>query len=54
LKKPEEIFKAVHAGRDPKLLMDIHSVSEVNRPGIALSELPGPATSDTFNVDKKS
>jgi hypothetical protein len=33
--------------------MDIHNVSEVNRPGIQLSELPGPATSDTFNIEKR-
>jgi NADH-quinone oxidoreductase subunit G len=33
-------------GRDPKLLMDIHSVSEVNR--VDISALPGAATSETF------
>jgi NADH-quinone oxidoreductase subunit G len=29
--------------------MDIHDESEVNKPGIHLSELNGPAHSDTFN-----
>jgi NADH-quinone oxidoreductase subunit G len=53
LKKPTETFRAVHGGRDPKLLMDIHSISEVNRPGIDLSAIPGPATSDVFNAEKK-
>jgi len=54
LDKPKETFSAVHGGRAPKLLMDIHSVSEVNRPGIALSEIQGPATSDTFNIDQQA
>lgn len=52
MKKPTETFKAVHGGRDPKLLMDIHSISEVNQPGIDLSAIPGPATSDVFNAEK--
>jgi len=56
LKKPKEIFSAVHSGAKPKLLMDIHSISEVNRPEIDLSAIPGPATSDVFNEEnpKKS
>ncbi len=56
LKKPKEIFSAVHSGAKPKLLMNIHSVSEVNRPEIDLSAIPGPATSDVFNEEnpKKS
>ena len=33
-------------GRQPKLLMDIHEVSDVNK--VDLSEIPGPATSKTF------
>jgi NADH-quinone oxidoreductase subunit G len=45
---PNETFKAVMKGRDPKLLMDIHSVSEVNKPGRNLAGLPGPATSNDF------
>lgn len=46
LKKPTETLPAVMDGRDPKLLMDIHSVSDVNK--VELSELPGPATSENF------
>lgn len=48
LKKPEETIQKVLGGLKPKLLMDIHSVSEVNRPGIELSEIQGPATSNIF------
>jgi NADH-quinone oxidoreductase subunit G len=53
LKKPKETVAAVMGGRQPKLLMDIHSVSEVNKPEIDLSAIPGPATSDTFNPKPK-
>jgi NADH-quinone oxidoreductase subunit G len=38
-------------GRHPKLLMDIHKISDVNKPEVMLSELPGPATGDTFDGD---
>ena len=48
LKKPNETFAAIHNGRSPKLLMDIHSVSEVNRPDVKLSAIEGPAHSDDF------
>jgi NADH-quinone oxidoreductase subunit G len=51
--KPTEIFSAVHGGRNPKLLMDIHSVSEVNDPSVDLSEINGPATGDVFNHPTK-
>lgn len=36
-------------GRNPKILMDIHSVSDVNSPDIDLSRIDGPATSKVFN-----
>lgn len=49
LKKPEETIQKVLGGLKPKLLMDIHSVSEVNNPDIELSEIQGPATGSTFN-----
>jgi len=49
LKKPHETIQAVMGGRDPRLLMDIHSVSEVNRDTIELSHINGPAHSDDFN-----
>ncbi|MCW3087910.1 MAG: NADH-ubiquinone oxidoreductase chain [Sediminibacterium sp.] len=52
LNKPKEIFEAVHGGRHPKLLMDIHSVSEVNKPNIDLSLIEGPAHSTDFNSQK--
>lgn len=50
--KPKETFEAVHAGRQPKLLMDIHSVSEVNKPEITLSKLDRPAHSTDFTSNK--
>ncbi|MFL5771721.1 MAG: hypothetical protein ACJ75F_01095, partial [Flavisolibacter sp.] len=50
--KPKETFNAIMKGRDPKLLMDIHQVSEVNL--VDLNEIPGPATSATFNGHPKS
>ena len=53
LKKPTETFSAVHEGRKPQLLMDIHSVSEVNDPSIDLSAIDGPATSATSNHPTK-
>ena len=35
-------------GRDPKLLMNIHNVSEVNNPAVHLSEIEGPAQMSDF------
>lgn len=49
---PKETFKEVMKGRDPKLLMDIHSISDVNT--VDLNAIPGPATSATFNGNPKS
>lgn len=45
--KPQETFSAIMDGQKPKLLMDIHSVSQVNT--VDLNEIPGPATNKTFN-----
>jgi len=45
---PGETVQRVMDGRKPRLLMDIHTVSEVNKPGIDLSEIDGPATSEVF------
>ena len=53
IQKPKEIFSAVHDGRQPKLLMDIHSVSEVNDPAVDLSAIKGPATGAIFNHPTK-
>jgi NADH-quinone oxidoreductase subunit G len=47
--KPKDTLVEVLDGRQPKLLMDIHSISEVNRPNIDLSQIDGPAHSDDFN-----
>jgi NADH-quinone oxidoreductase subunit G len=45
---PNETFKQVMAGRNPKLLMDIKDVSQVNIANRNLAALPGAATSDNF------
>ncbi len=50
--KPNETFSAVHGGRQPKLMMDIHTASEVNKPNIELSLINGPAHSTDFNSKK--
>jgi NADH-quinone oxidoreductase subunit G len=47
LKKPHEMLPDVMDGRNPKLLMDIHSVSDVNK--VDLSKIQGPPTSETYN-----
>src|SRR5687767_15667596 len=49
---PKETIKKVMNGKEPNLLMDIHEISGVNDPEIKLSEIEGPATSETF--EKKS
>jgi NADH-quinone oxidoreductase subunit G len=51
IQKPHETFEPL-MGRKPKLLMDIHSISEVNL--VDLNEIAGPATSATFNGNPKS
>jgi NADH-quinone oxidoreductase subunit G len=45
-KHPELIEKVI--GKAPKLTLDIHDISEVNKPQIHLSEIEGPAHSDDF------
>jgi NADH-quinone oxidoreductase subunit G len=45
-KQPELIEKVI--GKAPKLTLDIHDISEVNKPQIHLSEIEGPAHSDDF------
>jgi len=49
LTMPGETITKVMQGRDPKLLMDIHDVSEVNKQNIDLSLLNRPAHSTDFN-----
>ena len=51
LEIPKEPLPEVMGGRQPNLLMDIHTVSDVNEPEIDLSKIPGPATSKTFGND---
>ncbi len=46
---PKETIAEVMGGREPKLLMDIHDISDVNDPSIDLSLIEGPATSKTFD-----
>jgi NADH-quinone oxidoreductase subunit G len=48
VKRPGETIAEVMGGRKPKLLMDIHKVSEVNKPNVHLSEIEGPATKEVF------
>jgi NADH-quinone oxidoreductase subunit G len=45
---PTETFEAVNAGRLPHLLLDIHDVSEVNKPEVRLSAINGPSHSNNF------
>lgn len=49
VKKPNETFEKISEGRKPKLLMDIHKVSEINQPQIELSKINGPATGKLFD-----
>ncbi len=51
VRKPHEMLPEVMGGRKPKLLMDIHSISDVNK--VDLSQLPGPATGKTFEDGKE-
>jgi len=49
VQQPKETFSAIMGGSKPKLLMDIHSISEVNT--VELSEIQGPASNKTFTED---
>ena len=46
--KPKEFLSEVMDGRDPRILLDIHEVSEVNQTKVQLSTLPHPAHSEDF------
>jgi len=50
VQRPQEVLYDVLDGRKPQLLMDIHSVSEVNRPAIDLSKIQGPSHSTDFEA----
>ncbi len=49
IKKPGEVMEQL-MHQKPRLLMDIHDVSEVNKPGVHLGELPGPAKKESFEL----
>lgn len=48
---PKEFLPEVLDGRNPKLLMDIHEVSGVNRPEVHLPAIQGPAHSNDFKPE---
>jgi len=48
LQKPKEVLYDVLTTHKPRLLMDIHSISEVNKPKTELSMISGPAHSTDF------
>ena len=50
---PKEVLPQVLDGRNPKMLMDIHDVSEVNKPEVYLSAIEGPAHSEDFENTQK-
>ena len=52
LEKPKEFFVEVMNGHQPRYLLDIKDVTDVNQ--VDLDGLPGPATSATFNGNPKS
>jgi len=53
VKKSEETFGKLMDSRQPRIFMNIHDVSEINKPTIDLSLIEGPATSDDYNENGK-
>lgn len=51
--KPKEIFQDVMKGANPRVLLNIHTESGVNKPEVELSKINGPAHSDDFNNNNK-
>lgn len=49
--QPKILDKVI--GKEPKILLDIHNVSDVNREEVKLSEIEGPAHSDDFKKKDK-
>lgn len=45
---PIDPLNAILKGRSPNLLMDIHTVSDVDRPDYEIEKIQGPATSLDF------
>jgi NADH-quinone oxidoreductase subunit G len=52
VKSPILIDKVI--GKQPKILLDIHDASDVNRPEVDLSKIEGPAHSDDFGQAPKA
>jgi NADH-quinone oxidoreductase subunit G len=52
IEKPQEFLKEVMHGHAPRLLLDIHTISDVNK--VDLNEIQGPATNATFNGNPES
>jgi NADH-quinone oxidoreductase subunit G len=53
VKKPKEALPDVLDGRQPKLLMNIHDVSEVNKPEVVLSAIQGPSHAEDFDKNNR-
>jgi NADH-quinone oxidoreductase subunit G len=53
VKKPKEVLPDVLDGRQPRLLMNIHDVSEVNKPEVTLSAIPGPSHGEDFDKNNR-
>jgi len=53
MQKPQETIANVMDGRNPRLFLDIHDVSEVNKKDVDLSLIEGPAHSNNFDAIKK-
>ncbi|HEY0678571.1 MAG TPA: 2Fe-2S iron-sulfur cluster-binding protein [Chitinophagaceae bacterium] len=51
--RPDETIVKVMDGRKPRLLMDIHNISEVNQPQIELSKIQGPPIGEVFDEKLK-
>ncbi len=49
-KEPQEFLPEI-LGRKPRILLDIHDVSDVDKPGIDLSLIEGPAHSTDFDTN---
>ena len=54
LKKPPEFLEEVMHGTQPRYMLDIHEVSEVNEAGVRLDLIEGPAHSEDFEPDNKA
>jgi len=51
--KPTPILIDKVIGKQPKHLLNIHDISDVNRPEVELSKIEGPAHSDDFTATPK-